>query len=133
MKRHIRNHWRDFAAIILLFVISIGVASYILKNQRFTLPGWVPLIGQDFYIVNAEFRTAKSVTPGQGQTVTIAGVDVGEIEKVDLVEGRALVTMKIRRRFFERVRKDATMLLRPKTGLEDMVIELSPGRGERVP
>ena len=132
MKRHIKKHLTDFLAIIALLVVALGVGGYILAQQRLRLPAEVPVLGTDFAQIKGEFQTAKSVTPGQGQTVTIAGVDVGEIEKVDLVEGRALVTMKIRRRYFERVRKDATMLLRPKTGLEDMVIELSPGRGERV-
>ncbi len=127
MKRAIRNHWRDFAAIILLFVISIGVASYILNQQRFNLPGWVPGLGEEFYVLNAEFSTAKSVTPGQGQTVTIAGVNVGEISAVKLVDGRARVDMKVEEQYEGKVFRDATMLLRPKTGLEDMTVELSPG------
>jgi phospholipid/cholesterol/gamma-HCH transport system substrate-binding protein len=135
MKRHIRNHWRDFVAIIVLFIISIGVASYILSQQRFNLPSWVPGLGQDFYVVNAEFSTAKSVTPGQGQTVTIAGVNIGEISKVELKDGRALVQMKLENKYGNRVRKDATLLLRPKTGLEDMVIEMAPGtsQAEKAP
>ncbi|HEX2084838.1 MAG TPA: MlaD family protein [Solirubrobacteraceae bacterium] len=127
MKRAIRNHLRDFVAILFLFVVALGVGSYILSQQRFNLPAWVPGIGKDFYVLNAEFRTAKSVTPGQGQTVTIAGVNVGEISKVELVEGRAVVEMKLEPKYGERVRKDATLLLRPKTGLEDMVIEMTPG------
>ena len=127
MRRAIRKHLIDFLAIIGLVIIAAGVASYILTNQRFYLPAWVPLIGTDFFTVNGEFRTAKSVTPGQGQTVTMAGVNVGDITKVELVDGRARVEMKVRRRYADRIRKDATMLLRPKTGLEDMVIELTPG------
>ena len=127
MKRAIRNHWRDFVAIIVLFIVSIAVASYVLSQQRFNLPSWVPGLGQDFYVVNAEFSTAKSVTPGQGQTVTIAGVNIGEISKVELKDGRALVQMKLENKYGNRVRKDATLLLRPKTGLEDMVIEMAPG------
>ena len=127
MRRAIQKHFRDFIAIIALFVISLGVASYILTNQRFYLPAGVPLIGSDFFTMNAEFQTAKSVTPGQGQTVTIAGVEIGEISKVTLVEGRAVVEMKIRQRYAKRIRRDATALLRPKTGLEDMTIDLSPG------
>jgi phospholipid/cholesterol/gamma-HCH transport system substrate-binding protein len=135
VKRAIRNHWRDFAAVLALVVIAFGVASYILSQQRFNLPGWVPALGQDFYVVNAEFQTAKSVTPGQGQTVTIAGVNVGEISKVELREGRALVQMKLKNKYGRRVRKDASLLLRPKTGLEDMVIEMTPGTGaaEKAP
>ena len=130
MKRAIKNHLRDFIAILLLFVVAFGVASYVLSQQRFNLPAWVPGLGKDFYVLHAEFRTAKAVTPGQGQTVTIAGINVGEISKVELVDGRARVEMKLEEKYGERVRKDATLLLRPKTGLEDMVIEMTPGSSD---
>ena len=62
-------------------------------NQRFNLPGWVPLVGKNFFTLRGEFTTAQAVTPGQGQTVSIAGVKVGEITRVTLHEGRALATM----------------------------------------
>jgi phospholipid/cholesterol/gamma-HCH transport system substrate-binding protein len=135
MRKAIRDHLRDFAAIIALFIVASFVGGYILSNQRLTLPAWVPVIGKDFFDISGEFTTAKSVTPGQGQTVTMAGVDVGEISAVRLIDGRARVDMRVEQKYAERINRDATMLLRPKTGLEDMVIELSPGsRGAgRVP
>ena len=126
MRQAIAKYSRDFAAIVALFVIGMGVGGYILSNQRFYLPNWVPVLGSDFVDYKAEFSTGKSLAPGQGQTVDIAGVSVGEIGDVELVDGRAVVTMKIRRRFTP-IYKDATALLRPKTGLEDMVIALTPG------
>jgi phospholipid/cholesterol/gamma-HCH transport system substrate-binding protein len=122
----IRKHSKDFAAVIVLFVIGIGVGGFILSQQRLYLPGWVPLVGQKFYMLKGEFTTAQAVTPGQGQTVDIAGVKVGEISNVELKNGRAVVTMKILPKYGT-VYHDATMLLRPKTGLKDMIIELSPG------
>jgi phospholipid/cholesterol/gamma-HCH transport system substrate-binding protein len=118
---------REFVAVILMIIIALFVGGYILSNQRFYLPAWVPVIGTDFFELKAEFSTAQSVTPGQGQTVDIAGVPVGEIKKVELVDGRAVVTMSIRAKYEELVKRDATMLLRPKTGLKDMVIEMDPG------
>ena len=126
MRSAIRKHVKDFAAVIVLFVIGVGVGGYILSQQRLYLPGWVPLIGQDFYTLKGEFTTAQAVTPGQGQTVDIAGVKVGEISSVDLKNGRAVVSMKILPKYGT-VYRDASMLLRPKTGLKDMIIELSPG------
>jgi phospholipid/cholesterol/gamma-HCH transport system substrate-binding protein len=126
VKTAIRKHWPDFVAIIALFVVSIGVASVILSHQRFTLPGWVPVIGTDFFVLKAEMTTAQAVTPGQGQTVNVAGVKVGEISKVQLKDGKAVLTMRMEPRY-GRVYKDATVLLRPKTGLKDMVAELVPG------
>jgi phospholipid/cholesterol/gamma-HCH transport system substrate-binding protein len=126
MRTAIRKHARDFAFIVFLVIVALLVGGYILSNQRFYLPKWVPVLGSDFVDYKAQFSTAQSVTPGQGQTVQVAGVDVGDITRVDLVDGRAVVTMKIRRKYTP-IYKDSTALLRPKTGLNDMVIELNPG------
>jgi phospholipid/cholesterol/gamma-HCH transport system substrate-binding protein len=126
MRTAIRKYSRDFAAIIALAVIAAGVGGYILSNQRFYLPKWFPLLGSDFVTLKAEMTTAQSVTPGQGQVVTIAGVPVGEISAVTLVNGRAIISMRIRRKFFH-IYHDASALLRPKTGLNDMLLELTPG------
>ena len=127
MRHAIAKNLREFLAVILMVVIALGVGGYILSNQRFYLPAWVPVLGTNFFELKAEFSTAQSVTPGQGQTVDIAGVPVGEINRVDLKDGRAIVTMSIRDKYTDLVKRDASMLLRPKTGLKDMVIELDPG------
>jgi phospholipid/cholesterol/gamma-HCH transport system substrate-binding protein len=126
MRSAIRKHARDAAFMVGLVLAALLVGGYILSNQRFYLPKWVPVLGSDFVDYKAEFSTAQSVTPGQGQTVQIAGVNVGDITKVDLVDGRAVVTMKIRLKYTP-IYRDATALLRPKTGLNDMVIQLDPG------
>jgi len=126
VRNAIGKHYKDFVAVLVLFVIALGVGGYILGNQRFYLPHWVPVVGSDFVDYKAEFSSGKSLTPGQGQTVDIAGVPVGEIGSVELKNGRALVTMKIRRKYTP-IYKNATALLRPKTGLEDMIVELTPG------
>ena len=136
----IRKHLVDFAAIIALIVVAFGVAAVILANQRLALPAWVPFVGEDFVEVDAELSSAQAVTPGQGQTVNVAGVEVGEISRVRLEDGKAIVTLKLRKGAVP-VYKDATVLLRPKTGLKDMVAELTPGtpdagalpHGERIP
>jgi phospholipid/cholesterol/gamma-HCH transport system substrate-binding protein len=126
MRTAIRKHRWDFVALLGTFAIALIVGGYILGHQRFYLPKWVPVVGTDFVDYKAEFATAQSVTPGQGQTVNIAGVGVGELSRVELKDGRAVITMKIRRKYAH-VYKDATALLRPKTGLNDMVVELTPG------
>jgi phospholipid/cholesterol/gamma-HCH transport system substrate-binding protein len=122
----ISKHSRDFIALVLLFIAGLAVGGYILSNQRFYLPKWVPIVGSDYVKYTADFATAQSVTPGQGQTVNIAGVKVGEITKVDLKNGQAVITMSIKRKYTP-IYKDATALLRPKTGLNDMLVELTPG------
>jgi phospholipid/cholesterol/gamma-HCH transport system substrate-binding protein len=106
--------------------VAAGTAGYILSNERFYLPAWVPGIGSDFYTVEAEFETGQAVVPGQGQTVNIAGVQVGDIGKVELDDGVAVVELKLQDKY-KPIYRDATMLLRPKTGLKDMFVELDPG------
>ncbi|MDP4604446.1 MAG: MlaD family protein [Solirubrobacteraceae bacterium] len=126
MRREIIKHARDFIAIGVVALLAVLIGGYILSNQRFYLPAWVPIIGSDFVDYYAQFSTAQAVTPGQGQTVIVAGVTVGEIGGVTLKNGTAMVDMKIREKYAN-IYKDATALLRPKTGLNDMVIELNPG------
>ena len=53
-------------------------------------------------------------------------VRIGDISSVDYESGHAVVTMAIDRKFLP-VYKNATILLRPKTGLKDMFLELDPG------
>lgn len=126
MKTAIRKHLRDFIAILALVLVAAIVGGYILAHQRIYFPSWVPIVGREEFILKGEFSTAQSVTPGQGQTVDIAGVQVGEISNVELKDGRAVVTMRLKPKYAE-IYPDATMLLRPKTGLKDMVVELDPG------
>ena len=126
MKRGIIKHARELIAIGVVALLAVLIGGYILSNQRFYLPAWVPIVGSDFVDYYAQFSTAQAVTPGQGQTVIVAGVTVGEIGGVTLKNGTAMVEMKIREKYAY-LYKDATALLRPKTGLNDMVIELNPG------
>ena len=79
----------------------------------------MPVIGSDFVDRKLELSTAQAITPGQGQEVAIAGVKVGEVGSVDLKDGRAVVTMKIHRGDAT-LYNNATALVRPKTGLNDM-------------
>ena len=123
MKKAIRDHAMDFAALLGLFVIALGVGGYILSQQRLRFP----FIEETPKRIKAEFSTAQAVTPGQGQTVRVSGVKIGDVGKVELKEGRALVTLEIDPEFKDLVREDATALLRPKTALKDMFVELEPG------
>jgi phospholipid/cholesterol/gamma-HCH transport system substrate-binding protein len=126
VKLAIRKYKFDFFAMIGIFIVALIVGGFILGHQRFYLPKWVPVVGTEFVTYKADFTTAQSLTPGQGQTVDVAGVPVGEISNVSLKDGRAVVTMKIRKKYAH-IYRDATALLRPKTGLNDMIIELTPG------
>jgi phospholipid/cholesterol/gamma-HCH transport system substrate-binding protein len=126
VRRQIRKQLPVFVAILFLFVGSLGIAGYILSNQRFYLPAWFPVLGTDFYEVKAELPTGQAVVPGQGQTVNVAGVKVGEVGAVTLENGRAVIEMQIKDEY-KPIYRDSTILLRPKTGLKDMFLALDPG------
>jgi phospholipid/cholesterol/gamma-HCH transport system substrate-binding protein len=127
MTRAIREHLRDFIAIIALVVAGLLTAYVILANQASAMPSWVPLLGEERFNLKAELSTAQAVTPGQGQAVDIAGIQVGDITGVELVDGHAVVDMEVEDEYAELIKQDATLLLRPKTGLQDMVVEIDPG------
>ena len=122
MMRTIRKSGGDFLLIVLLVVAAAGTAAYILANQRLRFP-WEDTP----FKLKAELSTAQAVTPGQGQTVRIAGVRVGDIARVELKDGRGVVIMDVDPKYRDVIHTDATALLRPKTGLKDMFIELQPG------
>jgi phospholipid/cholesterol/gamma-HCH transport system substrate-binding protein len=123
MRRAIKAHLADFTAIIVLLVLSVVVAGYVLSHERFRFP----FIEASPYTLNAEFSTAQAVTPGQGQSVRVSGVQIGEIGNVSLRNGMAVVQMNIDPKYKNLIHTNATALLRPKTGLKDMFIELQPG------
>jgi phospholipid/cholesterol/gamma-HCH transport system substrate-binding protein len=122
MRKAIRDHLRDFLAILGLFAIGLLATYIIVQHQRLR----IPLLEEKPFELKADMSTAQAVTPGQGQTVRVAGVRVGDISSVDYENGHAVVTMSIDRKFLP-VYKNATILLRPKTGLKDMFLELDPG------
>jgi phospholipid/cholesterol/gamma-HCH transport system substrate-binding protein len=122
MRKAIHDHLRDFIAILGLLVVALFATYIIVQNQRLR----IPLLEAKPFELKAEMSTAQAVTPGQGQTVRVAGVRVGDIDAVSYENGHAVVTMAIDRKFLP-VYRNATILLRPKTGLKDMFLELDPG------
>ena len=120
MKRAILTHRVDFLAMLVLVVLAALVTGYILHHQ--------PAFNFDtsYYRVNADFSEASAVTSGQGQAVTIAGVQVGQVGGIKLSDGKAVVEMDIDKKYAP-IYRNATVLLRPRTPLKDMYLELDPG------
>lgn len=121
-----RSNIKAAVALLGLIVLGVAIGSYILSNQRLNPPAWIPFAGQTNFHVKAEVESVQGILPGQGQAVNISGIKVGDVGGVELVEGRAVITLRLQERF-ARVYPDASILLRPKTGVKDMVVELDPG------
>src|SRR5436190_1113716 len=122
MARAIRKNMRNFIAIAVLVVIALATSYYIVKQQRLR----IPILEAHPFTLHAEFQTAQAVVPGQGQTIDVAGVKVGDVQSVELKNGVADVTFGIDPKYVP-IYRNATILLRPRTGLDDMFFQLDPG------
>ncbi len=122
----IRKNLRNFIAVVVLIVVALLTSYVILQHQRLR----IPILEEKPFELKADFQTAQAVVPGQGQTIDVAGVPIGEVEKVELVSGVAQVTFGIERKYLP-IYKNATILMRPRTGLKDMFFEMDPGTPQK--
>ena len=61
--------------VIAMFALGAGIAAYILAHQRLRFP----LVEEAPLKLKMELANAQAVAPGQGQTVRVSGVQIGEI------------------------------------------------------
>lgn len=128
LDRQARGRRKDTIAIVVLTIAGLAMMLGIFTQQKATLPAWLPVVGEEFEQISAQFSTAQAVTPGQGQAVDIAGIQIGKVTSVDLDNGHAVVGMDIEPKYMKLIHPDASFLLRPKTNLNDMVVEIEPGK-----
>lgn len=118
---------RNLVVIVVLVALGSLVGGYFLSHQRYN-PPW-----ENKYSVYATFAEVPAISPGNGQEVRIAGVEVGDIRSASVAEnGRAVLELRIDRH--QAVYRNAAVVLRPKSPLNEMYIELDPGGppGERL-
>jgi phospholipid/cholesterol/gamma-HCH transport system substrate-binding protein len=130
VRKALRFYSSSFVALIVLVAVGLGTLFVILSQQASALPSWFPILGEDRVELKAELETAQAVTPGQGQAVNMAGVKIGDITAVELEDGVAVVTMAVDPEYASLIHPDASALLRPRTGLQDMTLEVDPGTAE---
>jgi phospholipid/cholesterol/gamma-HCH transport system substrate-binding protein len=125
MRRHtllqLRRYLRHFLALAIVIVIGTTCGVLILRSQRLANPF------ASYYTVNAEFPSAAAVVAGLGEPVNVAGVRVGEITGTSLRRGVAVIHMQIDPTKIPRIYRGAHADLVPRTPLEDMQINISPG------
>ncbi|WP_245773946.1 MlaD family protein [Pseudonocardia ammonioxydans] len=111
---------RNVVAMGLLMVLGVTAGAIILSNQRFN-PPWA-----DERIVYATFDSTPAISPGNGQEVRIAGISVGDVRAAEVDDnGKALLKLAVDRDY--PVFDNARVVLRPKSPLNEMYVELSPG------
>lgn len=112
--------WRNVAVLAIVIVLAAVTGGYILSQQRIEWP-W-----QSRFEFQALFHDAPGISPGNGQEVRIAGAKVGTIDDAGVGNnGDARLTFDIDAKY--RVYDNATVVLRPKSPLNEMYVELNPG------
>jgi phospholipid/cholesterol/gamma-HCH transport system substrate-binding protein len=122
MREAISKNLRNFIAVVVLLVVALVTTYVIIQEQRLR----IPVLEEKPFELKAEFETTQAVVPGQGQTVRVAGVRIGDVEDVELEDGVGVVTFAIDRQYLP-IYRDATVLMRPTTGLKDMFFDMDPG------
>src|SRR3954465_10469987 len=89
-----RNRF-SFISMIGIFLLAGFTAIYILDHQNLRLP----ILDEKAWTLKAEFTTAQAVVPGQGQMIRVSGIRVGDVSKVQLRDGRALVTFEMDQKY----------------------------------
>jgi phospholipid/cholesterol/gamma-HCH transport system substrate-binding protein len=103
----------------LLLAVALGITGYMAVRV-----GAIRFVG-DHVLVTTTFADAAGLT--EGAVVSIAGVDVGAVDAMRLVDGQASLTLAVDPE--ASVRKDAVARIRARSVLGEKYIELLPGQG----
>jgi phospholipid/cholesterol/gamma-HCH transport system substrate-binding protein len=87
--------------------------------------GKLEMVGGDVYEVEAQFNSASGLKPGTA--VEIAGVEVGRIRGITLIEDRAKVTLAVNRTV--KLYTDTIASIKSRGIIGEKFLALSPGGG----
>ncbi|NUO08434.1 MAG: outer membrane lipid asymmetry maintenance protein MlaD [Candidatus Brocadia sp.] len=90
--------------------------------------GKINLIGDHYYPVNAVFSTVKGLK--KDTVVEIAGVEVGKVADIKLIDYEAVVTLRIRNDI--ELQEDAIASIRTKGLMGEKYVEIMPGGSDEL-
>ena len=87
--------------------------------------GKLELVGGDVYEVEAQFNSASGLKPGS--TIEIAGVEVGRVRGITLIEDRAKVTLAVNNTI--KLYTDTIASIKTRGIIGEKFLALTPGGG----
>ena len=105
---------------VLVGVLALGYLSVKL--------GRVTLLGGGGYAVTADFPSVGGLKAGS--TVEIAGVEIGRVERISLVDYQARVTLRINAGV--KLQEDSIASIKTKGLIGEKYLRISPGGSDRL-
>ena len=102
--------------------LAVGFVAYLLIGDGMRAP-W-----SDTYEVEVEFDDAAGLNAANEPRVSVAGVEIGRVSEVRYEDGKAIATLAIEEENArELLRTDASADISPRSALNDLAIDLTPG------
>ena len=114
----------DLEVVVGLFLL-VGILALGWISVRL---GQVEILGASGYIVYADFTTVGGLKEGAG--VEIAGVRIGRVEKISLIDYQARVAMRIDKGV--ELQEDAIASIKTKGLIGERYMQLSPGAADEI-
>ncbi len=105
---------------VIIGILALGYLSIKL--------GRVELLGGQGYVVVADFSSVGGLKPGA--TVEIAGVEIGRVETITLVDYQARLTMRIQPGV--KLQEDSIASIKTKGLVGEKYVRINPGGSERL-
>lgn len=126
LKLEARRATVPLALYVLVLIAGLAATTEIIRNLAGDKP-WV-----DYQPYRVAFTDTKGVVPTRAE-LRLAGVKAGSIKKSELVDGQAVLTLNVEKKYAPLYR-DARVRIRPITPLEDMYVDIlsrgTPAAGE---
>jgi len=118
----VKRSMLDLSVGVFLIIGLLAVAWLSVRLGR------VDLLGGGGYVVSADFPTVGGLKAGS--PVEIAGVPVGSVDKIVLVEDQARVVMSIRTGI--KLQDDSIASIKTKGLIGEKFVQISPGGSDRT-
>jgi virulence factor Mce-like protein len=110
-------------ALIAQAIAAVAFVAALLNSEGVSLP----FTGTGTWSIEAAFSDANGIHTGERIPVLVAGVPEGIVSRVHVEHGVALVTLQLANSVQRVLRSDATATIEPRSALEDLTVNLTPG------